>query len=199
MKPFSFLSIAAFILFTNMGVYGQEKNITIITDVDHDDDQEFFAFIPDISSFDDFEGMDMNEEQGFAWNDEAGAGLPISPEMPDDLNLTKDQTDKMKKIRNTARKQNIPIKGDIQLKQMELQDLMAMDSPDKNAIAVKVKEIDALRTQIKLNKMNARIDCRNVLTKDQKDKIEQMRTQRRLMHFDGRKHKMKFKRELRGE
>lgn len=199
MKPFSFLSIAAFMLFTNMGVYGQEKNITIITDVDHDDEQEFFAFIPDMNSFDDFEGMDMNEEKGFAWSDEAGAGLPIPPEMPDDLNLTKDQTDKMKKIRNTARKQNIPLKGDIQLKQMELQELMAMDSPDKNTIALKVKEIDALRTQVKLNKMNARIDCRNVLTKDQKDKIEQMRTQRRLMHFDGRKHKMKFKRELRGE
>ncbi|MBL7996895.1 Spy/CpxP family protein refolding chaperone [bacterium] len=199
MKPFSILSIAAFILFTNTSVYGQEKNITVITDMDHDDGHEFFAFFPDMPSFDDFESMDMDENQGFAWNDEAGAGLPIPPGMPDDLNLTKDQAAKMKQIRNAARKQNIPLKGDMQLKQMELQDLMAMDSPDKNAIAVKVKEIDAIRTQIKLNKMNARIDCRNVLTKEQKEKMEQMRSQRRMMHFDGGKHKMKFKRELRGE
>jgi Spy/CpxP family protein refolding chaperone len=200
MKPFTFLSVVAFLLFVNMGVFGQEKDITIITN-DDDDDGEFFAFMPEMPMVPGFDDMEMVMEMGpgFGWNEHAGIGFPDPPGMPDELALTKDQTDKIKKIRSTARKQNIPLKSDIQLKEIELKELMDADSPDKNAVAAKVKEIDALRTQIKLNRMNARIDCRNVLTKEQKEKMEQMRSQRRMMHFDGRKHKMKFKREMRGE
>ena len=201
MKPFTFLSAATLLLFINMSAFGQEKDITIITDNGDDGDGEYFAFMPDATPMPDFDGMDFEMDMGgpgFGWNDD-GMVLPDPEGLPDELKLTKEQMDKIKKIRNTARKQNIPIKSDIQLKQIELKELMDSDSPDKNAIAAKVKDIDALRTQVKLNRINARIDCRNTLTKEQREKMEQMRSQRRMMHFKGGKPKMKFKREMRGE
>lgn len=197
MKRLTFLSAAAVFLFINLAAIGQEKNITVITEDPGEEDGDFFAFMPEMPPMPDLGDLEitMGMGPGFGWNEEAGG--PIG--MPDELKLTKEQTDKIKKIRIASRKQNIPIKSDIQLKEIELKEMMDADSPDRNAVAAKIKEIDALRTQIKINRLHARIDCRSVLTKEQKEKMEQMRADRRMMHFDGRKHKMKFKREKFGE
>jgi Spy/CpxP family protein refolding chaperone len=199
MKPLTFLSAAAFLLFMNISAFTQEKNITIITHDGEDDAMDFFAFMPEMPTLPDMDGMEMDMAPGFVVNDESEMGLPDPEMMPDDLNITKEQTDKIKKIRSAAKKLNIPLHSDIQLKQMELKDLMDADSPDKNAVTAKVKEIEALRTQIKINRMNARIDCRNVFTKEQREKMEQMRSQHRMMFFNGGKKKMKFHREMHGE
>ena len=198
MKPFTLMKAAAFFLLLSATVYAQDKDITIIAD-DGDDDLEFFAFMPEIPMPPDMGGMGLGLGHGFGWHKGAGMNCPDPGEMPEELNLTKEQTDKIKKIRSSAKKQNIPLKSDIELKEMELRDLMDADSPDKTAVAAKVKEIDAQRTQIKINRMNARIDCHNVLTKEQKEKMEQWRGQHRMMFFDSGKKKMKFKREMRGE
>lgn len=196
MKPFTLMKTAAFLLLMSSTAFTQDKDITIITDDVDDDDLEFFAFMPEIPIPPDLGDMGMDIGQAFGWHH--GIGMDQGG-MPEELNLTKEQTDKIKKIRSAAKKQNIPLKSDIELKEIELRDLMDNDNPDKAAVAAKIKEIDALRTQIKINRMNARIDCHNILTKEQKEKMEQWRGQHRMMFFDGGKKKMKFKREMRGE
>lgn len=199
MKPFTLMKAAASLLLLSATAFAQDKDITIITDDGEDDDIEFLAFMPEIPMLPDFADMGMGMGQGFGWHRGNGINCPDPIGMPEELNLTKEQVDKIKKLRSSSKKQNIPLKSDIELKDMELRDLMDAESPDKTAVAAKIKEIDALRTQIKINRMNARIDCRNVLTKEQKEKMEQWRGQKRMMFFDGGKKKMKFKREMRGE
>ncbi len=114
------------------------------------------------------------------------AGKEIEMMLPDDdeLKITKEQRDKMRQIRDATRRQNIPLEADIKLKKMELRDLMHAESPNKEKIAAKVKEIDAIKTQIKINRLHSRIDVRNVLTKEQRDKLEEMRATRRF-HWKG--------------
>ena len=190
------LAILALLLaFSN--AFAQEKNITIIEKDDVEDDMNFFAFMPEVPTPPDFDEFGMGP--GFMMGYQNCMNEPDPMFAPDDLNLTKEQLDKIKKIRSSSQKSNIPLRSDIQLKQIELKDLMDADAPDKSAVAAKVKEIDALKTQIKLNRMNARIDCRNVLTKEQKEKMEQMRGKHRMMFFDGGKKKFKFHRKMRDE
>jgi Spy/CpxP family protein refolding chaperone len=66
---------------------------------------------------------------------------------------------------------------------------MDTDSPDKEKIAAKLKEIEALKTQLKINRVNGMIDFRNILTKDQREKLEKMRMGHRGM--GGKKMKMR--------
>lgn len=96
------------------------------------------------------------------------------------LELTKEQRDKIHQIRTQTRKANIPLEADLKLKEMELHELVQMDTPAKDRIAAKVKEIETIRTQLRLNKLNGRIDQRNVLTKDQRDKLQEMKMMRRM-------------------
>lgn len=193
MRRLSHLVTLALFFFISLNAMAQEKNIIIEKD-GGEDDFDFFAFMPEVPMPPEF-----GVGPGLMMDCENCMDIPDPMFMPDEINLSKEQIEKIKKIRSNAKKSNIPLNSDIQLKQMELKDLMDADSPDKAAVAAKVKEIDALKTQIKLNHMNARIDCRNVLTKEQKEKMEQLRGKHRMMFFDGGKRKFKFHREMHGE
>ncbi len=200
MKRAIYPALTALIFLVGLNAFSQNRDITIIGGDEGDEDFDFLAWAPEVPMPPEFGGMGMGFGMGpggIMIGDDID--LPDPGNMPDDLNLTKDQMDKIKKIRSNAKKANIPLHSDVQLKHLELKDLMDSDSPDKAAVAGKIKEIDALRTQIKLNHMNARIDCRNVLTKEQKEKLEQLRERKRMMFMDGGKRKMKFKRWMHGE
>ena len=87
------------------------------------------------------------------------------------------------------------MKSDLQLKSIDLRELMDSDNPDKDKIAAKIKEIDGVKTQMKINMTNAKIDIKGVLTKDQRDKLEQMRMERRMGPFMEKRKMKKFKME----
>lgn len=115
------------------------------------------------------------------------------------VDLSKDQKDKIRKIRGETKKQNITLRGSLELKQIELRELLDAENPSKEQIAAKVKEIESLKTQMKMNHINARLDCRNILTKEQREKMDQMRSERRDRWHEKRGHKaMKFKRFFHG-
>jgi len=124
----------------------------------------------------------MFEFQGDFDDDADGMDLMVPDD--DELKITKDQREKMRQIRQDTKKQNIPLEADVQLKRIELQELMRADNPSKDKIAAKVKEIDAIKTQIKINRLHSRIDVRNVLTKEQRDKMQEMRAMHK-MHWKG--------------
>ena len=165
--------------------FAQDKRIEIFSQDDDDNNMVILEGMEDVAGL-----PDMEMESPFAFEgDMLEMGLPVPGMLPDDLNLSRDQMDKIKKIRNTARKQSIPIKGDIELKRIEFKELMDTDSPDKEKIAAKLKEIEALKTQLKINRVNGMIDFRNILTKDQREKLEKMRMGHRGM--GGKKMKMR--------
>jgi Spy/CpxP family protein refolding chaperone len=169
-------------------MFAQDKQIEIFSRGDDgDDSMMILGDKEDGGGWADM-GMMMGSPMEFG-SDEFEMNFPMMP--PDELNLTKDQLDKIKKIHNTVRKQNIPIKSDIQLKRIELKELLDNDTPDKEKVAAKLKDIEGLRTQLNVNRINGLIDFKNVLTKDQKDKLEKMRMERR--HGWGRKFMRRFK------
>jgi len=180
----SFLAAFALLLFIAGGnTFAQD-----IENYDDDGGSRVFIFggmdtpgIPDMPDFGDM--------SGFGWRMEMDADMGQG--LIKELSLSKDQMDKIKKIRTDAQKKNIPLKGDLQLKSIEMRELIDSDSPDKDKIAVKIKEIDGIKTQMKINMTNAKIDVKGVLTKDQRDKLEQMRMERRMMPFMGKHKTMK--------
>lgn len=126
------------------------------------DEGEFVAGMPGVMAI---------KTPGFG----GGFGGDMIQKVQDDLNLTKEQRDKIKKIHSDLQKLNIPLKSQIDLKRIDLKELIDADNPNKDQIAAKVKEIESLKTQIKINRINARIDTRSLLTKEQRDKLDQMR------------------------
>lgn len=127
------------------------------------DEGEFVAGMPNVMAI---------KTPGFGG---AFVGGEMMQKVQDDLNLTKEQRDKIKKIHSDLQKLIIPIKSQIELKRIDLKEMIEADNPNKDQIAAKVKEIESLKTQIKINRINARIDTRNLLTKEQRDKLDQMR------------------------
>jgi len=112
--------------------------------------------------------------------------LPAGMGDVEGVELTKDQRDKMHQIRSQTKKANISLAADMKIKRIELKELMRTDNPSKDKVAAKVKEIEALRAQIQVNKLHSRIDLRNVLTKEQRDKLDEMRSKMPMqMHWKG--------------
>jgi Spy/CpxP family protein refolding chaperone len=189
MKISRILGAAAIVLVVCVSAkaFAQDKRIEIFSKDDDDNNMIIMDGMEDLASLPDMEmAMDNPFEFG---GDMLEMGMPGRGMLADELNLSKDQMDKIKKIRNTARKQNIPIKGDIELKRIELKELMDTDSPDKEKIAAKLKEIEALKTQSAIIRVNGMIDFKNILTKDQREKLEKMRMGHRGM--GGRKMMMR--------
>ncbi len=92
-----------------------------------------------------------------------------------DLNLTKEQTDKIKSLRTSLKKQNIPLISDLKIKRIEKKEIMDADKPDKDKVSAKIKEMESIRTKIHTNRAVTHIEVMNVLTKEQREKMEQRR------------------------
>jgi Spy/CpxP family protein refolding chaperone len=191
MKINASLGVVTAMLMLACGVraFAQDKQIEIFTKDDGDDDN--MIMLNGMADLTDFSDMSMDSPFEIGGGG-AGMDLPGPMMLPDELNLSKDQMDKIKKIRHTVRKLNIPIKGDIELKRMDLRELMDTDTPDKEKIASKLKEIESLKTQLSINRINGIIDFKSLLTKDQREKLEKMRMGR---HFMGER-KMMMRRHM---
>lgn len=90
----------------------------------------------------------------------------------EEIDLSNEQIDKIKAIRENAHKLNIPLRGQLELKQVEIRELMNGDKPDKEKVAARIKEMEAIKVQMDVNRSNAHIDVISQLTKDQRNKIE---------------------------
>ncbi len=193
MKIINLLGAAAAVLALSCGgrAFAQDKQIEIFGNDDGDNAMMMLG-LDELTSLPDME-MIMDEPFEFEGGmPQMGPGM-----MPDELNLSKDQMDKIKKIHNTVRKLNIPIKSDIELKHIDFKELMDSDTPDKDKISAKLKEIEALKTQMKINRVNGMIDFKNILTKDQREKLERMRMGSR--HMGGKKMFMRHRKDKDGD
>ncbi|MCB0834085.1 MAG: Spy/CpxP family protein refolding chaperone [Bacteroidetes bacterium] len=156
--------------------YAQEGNVWFS---DGSEDDQIMAFN---------EGpMDEEFEVVIESDDDMDMMMPDLPmgQMPDELKLTPEQKDKIEAIHTSAKKTAIPLKADLDLKRIELRELMRVDNPDKAKITAKVREMESLHTQLKLNRINTQLDVRTVLTKEQREKMKEMR-------FNGKRHIRKF-------
>lgn len=91
------------------------------------------------------------------------------------LDLKPEQIKKIKAIRLNVAKETVRLRSELELKQLELRELMSADDPDIRRIEAKIDEIAPLRTELQKKHIEHRLAMRDVLTPEQKTKLELMR------------------------
>lgn len=84
------------------------------------------------------------------------------------LNLTDEQKEKMKEKKLVFMKETLPIRNELGIKRIELQELWSKDEPDAKAIIAKQKEIGKLTEELAEKSVNHRIAMGKIFTPEQK-------------------------------
>ncbi len=87
------------------------------------------------------------------------------------MNLTPEQDQKMQALREGFLKETLPLRNEMQIKQLELRTLWAQTNPDQAKILAKQKEINVLREQLQEKGTNNRLEMRKILTPEQQAQL----------------------------
>ncbi len=109
-----------------------------------------------------------------------GDHLPIgrllnNPEFAEKLELAPDQIASLKTLHFDHKKRMIALRSDLQLKKLELHQLMERERLDKGLIRKKVKEITMAKGEIALEKMEMKLSASDILTEEQVAKLKKMK------------------------
>lgn len=111
--------------------------------------------------------------------------LLSDPNLRQQIGVSADQAAKIRQQESDFRKTEIRGRADLQIKRMELADLLAADKPDRSAVDSKVQEVGAAQTAMEKAAIDHRLEMRDALTPAQRQKIEQLMEQRRGAAFGG--------------
>jgi len=107
------------------------------------------------------------------------ARLADDPAAREKLGITAEQATKIRQETTEFRKGAIRGRADLQVRRLELQDLLRADSPDRAAIDKKLDEISAARLAQSKAQVHYRLAMREALTPEQRQKLRQMRAESR--------------------
>lgn len=124
-------------------------------------------------------GGRMAEMRGRRGGEFMLARLVSNPTMRDRLGVTADQAAKIRQQTADFRKAQIRNRAGLEIKRLELRELLAADNPDRGAIDRKLQEISTAQLAQSKSTIDFRLDMRNALTPEQRQKLQQMREQRR--------------------
>ena len=97
-----------------------------------------------------------------------------NPEAREKLGLTAEQTAKIKQETFEFQKARIRDRADLELRRVELENLMRADSPDSAAIDKKLDELSAARLVATKAEVHYHLAMRDVLTPEQRTKLRAM-------------------------
>lgn len=103
------------------------------------------------------------------------ARLVNNPTIRERVGITPEQAQKIRTETFDFRKAEIRNRADLEVKRLELRQLLSATTPDRNAIDSKLAEISATRLAQAKAAINFHLDMRAALTPDQKLKLQQMR------------------------
>ena len=92
--------------------------------------------------------------------------------------LSKEQAQQLKSLKVDHAKQIIPLKAEMKVKRLELNQLWRADELDEGAIVAKSDEILAIGTKIRQSMTRHKLDAAKLLTKEQREMLMKAR------HFD---------------
>jgi Spy/CpxP family protein refolding chaperone len=111
---------------------------------------------------------------------EVGLGHLLSdPNVRQQLGVTSDQAAKIRQQESDFLKTEIRNRADLQIKRMDLNDLLSADKPDRSAIDSKLQEIGAVQIALEKSAIDNSLTMRDALTPAQRQKLQQMMTQQR--------------------
>lgn len=90
------------------------------------------------------------------------------------LNLDEQQKSSVNEIRSRTMKDSIKRKADTRIAHIELKDLLGKDPVDMKAVEAKVKQEEALRTEMHLSHIRAMEEVKAKLTPEQRKKFREM-------------------------
>lgn len=105
------------------------------------------------------------------------ARLANNPTFRERIGMTPEQAQKIRTETFDFRKAEIRNRADLQVKKLELRELLSAETPDRGAINSKLEEISAARLTHAKACVNFHLDMRAALTPDQKLKLQEMRKQ----------------------
>jgi Spy/CpxP family protein refolding chaperone len=111
------------------------------------------------------------------------------PDVQKELGITDEQRNKLDDIAFNARKAAIQARSNLEVHRLELGRLMRADNPDRSAIDKKLQEVAQAEAALRRSMINSFLDARNVLTKEQRDKVRegmQKRMQERMQRMQQR-------------
>lgn len=98
-----------------------------------------------------------------------------------DLGLDKKQKEAIKEIGTTAKKDAIRKIADIRIARIELREILDKDTVDMTAVEAKVKQIESLKTDLRVSRIKALEEIKANLTPEQRKKFKMnLRRQFRL-------------------
>ena len=97
------------------------------------------------------------------------------------LNLSQEQIEKMKEVRNNFQKDTRDLKYDLAAKRLEMRKLFTDPKTDEATLIAKQKELNALRQQLMEKRGQMAIEQRRILTAEQIAKLDKLPPMRAMM------------------
>ncbi|HTZ46245.1 MAG TPA: Spy/CpxP family protein refolding chaperone [Verrucomicrobiae bacterium] len=121
-----------------------------------------------------WEGRRDGSERGGRRHEEFGLSRLLSnPDIQQKVGVTAEQVAKIKQQESAFRKSEIRERADVDVKRVELRDLLSADTPDRKAIDAKLQEVSTAQLAMEKSRVDFRLDMKEALTPDQRTKLRQ--------------------------
>ncbi len=105
-------------------------------------------------------------------------GMGMLPALREELGLTEEQQSKLRSLGFDAAKSGLRAHTDLQIRRMELEELLQQDTPDKVDLDKRIKALTDAQTAMTRQRIEHRLAFRNVLTPEQRTKMRNLMAQR---------------------
>ena len=87
------------------------------------------------------------------------------------LNLTETQTSGLRELAVETEKATVKKEADVEVRGIELREMLRADQPDHDAVVKKIEEVSALRADLMKQRIEALLKAKSILTPEQQKKI----------------------------
>jgi Spy/CpxP family protein refolding chaperone len=106
------------------------------------------------------------------------ARLLNNPEIREKVGITAEQAAKIRQDETEFRKAEIRNRADLEVKRIDLENLLSAEKPDRAAIDAKLQEISAARLTLEKSAVHFRLNMREAITPAQREKLHQLMSKR---------------------
>ena len=96
-----------------------------------------------------------------------------NPEFRQQVGVTSEQAAALRKDFSDFRKAQIRERADLEIKRIDLQDLLSAEQPDRAAIDSKLEEISASRLSLEKSRADLRLTLKSAISPEQREKMRQ--------------------------
>jgi len=129
------------------------------------------------------------------WGDYFGSGTMKSEERPliafilrnrEKLDLSAAQVKNLEQLRNDFQKESIRKDADLRVAEMDLNGLLVADKVDMAKVDAKVREIERLRSDLRIARIRTIQKGKEVLTADQRKKLQELLAEQQIAGLQSR-------------